>query len=322
MDLEYPEEFLGAGHDHHSQIAKGKRTKRQRPASPCGAVTSCSSSSGGGGGGGGGDNGSALSLSSSGDNVVYSSAKEEEEDMANCLILLAQGDGRPSRIGCDHDGGKVAIFSGKKFSEVVANAAVATARAGFYVYECKTCSRVFPSFQALGGHRASHKKPRSMADHDQKIKPSAGFVGSDANEDGDERQFGKGSAPLSIHVASHRGLHQANKPKIHECNICGSEFTSGQALGGHMRRHRSAPSTTATSVDAIALPDLPLPPAIASNEKPRNVLSLDLNLPAPPEDDHHHHQQAHRRRETSKFQFATSQQPIILASPALVDCHY
>ncbi|KAM3229384.1 hypothetical protein ACQJBY_060315 [Aegilops geniculata] len=27
-------------------------------------------------------------------------------------------------------------------------------------FECKTCNRRFPSFQALGGHRASHKKPR------------------------------------------------------------------------------------------------------------------------------------------------------------------
>ncbi|KAG6418588.1 hypothetical protein SASPL_120792 [Salvia splendens] len=27
-------------------------------------------------------------------------------------------------------------------------------------FTCKTCNRKFPSFQALGGHRASHKKPR------------------------------------------------------------------------------------------------------------------------------------------------------------------
>lgn len=28
------------------------------------------------------------------------------------------------------------------------------------VFECKTCNRKFSSFQALGGHRASHKRPK------------------------------------------------------------------------------------------------------------------------------------------------------------------
>ncbi|ONK62328.1 uncharacterized protein A4U43_C07F2760 [Asparagus officinalis] len=28
------------------------------------------------------------------------------------------------------------------------------------------------------------------------------------------------------------------KPKVHGCSICGVEFAIGQALGGHMRRHR------------------------------------------------------------------------------------
>ncbi|XP_052149967.1 zinc finger protein ZAT7-like [Oryza glaberrima] len=69
------------------------------------------------------------------------------------------------------------------------------------MFECKTCNRQFPSFQALGGHRASHKKPR-LADGD----PAA-------------------EAPA--------------KPKVHGCSICGLEFAVGQALGGHMRRHRA-----------------------------------------------------------------------------------
>uniref|UniRef100_A0ACD5XNS3 Uncharacterized protein n=1 Tax=Avena sativa TaxID=4498 RepID=A0ACD5XNS3_AVESA len=38
------------------------------------------------------------------------------------------------------------------------------------VFECKTCNRQFPSFQALGGHRASHKKPR-LADGAEPPKP-------------------------------------------------------------------------------------------------------------------------------------------------------
>ncbi|PWA84547.1 Zinc finger, C2H2 [Artemisia annua] len=66
------------------------------------------------------------------------------------------------------------------------------------VFSCKTCNKEFKSFQALGGHRASHKRP----------KPSEGTIQSPP------------------------------KPKTHECTVCGLEFAIGQALGGHMRRHR------------------------------------------------------------------------------------
>ncbi|XP_008795640.2 zinc finger protein ZAT12-like [Phoenix dactylifera] len=72
------------------------------------------------------------------------------------------------------------------------------------VFECKTCNRQFPSFQALGGHRASHSKPRLVGD-------------------------GQG-----------QGQSALGKPKVHACSICGLEFPIGQALGGHMRRHRAA----------------------------------------------------------------------------------
>ncbi|KAK4353353.1 hypothetical protein RND71_028871 [Anisodus tanguticus] len=77
-----------------------------------------------------------------------------------------------------------------------------TNRSSHRIFECKTCNRQFSSFQALGGHRASHKKPRLMGELNFQL-------------------------PIS-----------PPKPKTYECSICGLEFPIGQALGGHMRRHR------------------------------------------------------------------------------------
>ncbi|XAR66332.1 hypothetical protein NMG60_11012523 [Bertholletia excelsa] len=112
------------------------------------------------------------------------------------------------------------------------------------VFECKTCGRQFRSFQALGGHRASHKKPRFVK---QGAKPS-------------QQQA------------------EPPKPKTHECSICGLEFAIGQALGGHMRRHRLAtPTSEAIASEQSRVTELSAP----SSEKSSNgrALCLDLNLP-------------------------------------------
>ena len=103
-------------------------------------------------------------------------------NMAGSLMLLSQGGGAEDSPDRRHLG---------QPSSAVAR-----------VFECKTCKRQFPSFQALGGHRASHKKPRVVGD---------------------------GGANVPGH----------GKPRVHECSVCGLEFAIGQALGGHMRRHRA-----------------------------------------------------------------------------------
>ncbi|KAK4385419.1 Zinc finger protein ZAT11 [Sesamum angolense] len=146
----------------------------------------------------------------------------EEEDvssMANCLMLLSGGR-------------TAAAAAGGEFTRV---------------FECKTCNRQFPSFQALGGHRASHKKPR-MAGGDRLLQAS--------------------SPPP--------------KPKTHECSICGLEFAIGQALGGHMRRHRAAmndQNQPSRSLSPLPSSVLSLsPPLIVKKSNSRRVLCLDLNL--------------------------------------------
>ncbi|GMI80689.1 hypothetical protein like AT2G28710 [Hibiscus trionum] len=116
--------------------------------------------------------------------------------LANCLILLSQGGNNyyPHAIFNTNDGNPSRVF------------------------ECRTCNRQFTSFQALGGHRASHKKPRLIH----------GDSGSTENQ-------------------------PPAKPKTHECSICGLEFAIGQALGGHMRRHRTGLSENQHRDEALSL---------------------------------------------------------------------
>lgn len=113
------------------------------------------------------------------------------------------------------------------------------------VFECKTCNRRFSSFQALGGHRASHKKPKLIArDH------------------GNEEPFVK-------KVANN---------KRHECTICGVVFSMGQALGGHMRRHRAATDDVGFS-SLLPIPAQPLRQVLKrSNSSIKACSWLDLNL--------------------------------------------
>ncbi|CAM0877361.1 unnamed protein product [Alopecurus aequalis] len=87
---------------------------------------------------------------------------------------------------------------------------VATSGEGEFV--CKTCSRAFASFQALGGHRTSHMRGRHH---------------------GLELGVGVAKAITIREKKQSEDRHQG-----HECHICGLGFETGQALGGHMRRHR------------------------------------------------------------------------------------
>lgn len=262
MNTDILQEFSAS---NDQMIVKGKRTKRLRPSS------SASSS--------GGDFNSTPS-------PTTSTSTQEDEDLANCLILLARGpqSDRPETK-----------FSSRKFTEM---AATANGKVGIYVYECKTCSRTFPSFQALGGHRASHKKPKPAADSDQKKPPPP----PPEEEEVEEAKFTIAPPPSITQLIG----HIENKPKIHECSICGAEFASGQALGGHMRRHRSVPAVARSAGDSHD--------DHHAVEKARNMLVLDLNLPAPPEDD---------RREAEFRAFSSNQQPrLVFSAAALVDCHY
>ncbi|CAO2837332.1 unnamed protein product [Amaranthus hypochondriacus] len=269
--------------DFSSFTTKGRRTKRHRSILSISAADSCNP----GGAGGGGSNMSYISSSSSyehddhddddHDHDVLSEVTTEEEDMANCLILLAQG---------IHRDGKQQSIPIKK------NAIKESVRQSNNPYECKTCGKTFSSFQALGGHRTSHKKIKlPPPDHRDAV------VINDHKHDHDHHDHTR----III-----------NNSRVHECSICGSEFPSGQALGGHMRRHR-ATTNHGRLISSSTTPDYD-PTVVIATSGPRNILSLDLNLPAPDDDQDYQQlqEESDDHMETTKF---------VHVLP-LVDCYY
>uniref|UniRef100_A0ACD5V3U4 Uncharacterized protein n=1 Tax=Avena sativa TaxID=4498 RepID=A0ACD5V3U4_AVESA len=118
-------------------------------------------------------------------------------------------------------------------------------------FQCPACKKVFRSYQALGGHRASHVRG------------------------------GRGGccAPLPPPPPTHLqplaecdggGAEESPKP-AHVCPYCFRVFASGKALGGHKRSQlcSAAAVVAASGAAAAAIKGLDL---------------IDLNLPAPFED--------------------------------------
>ncbi|XP_076902262.1 zinc finger protein ZAT5-like [Bidens hawaiensis] len=251
MEVEFMAEYTeDTSRDRALQIIKRKRTKRQRqrPCSPFRVPKNSGNSS--------------TNVHCSIDNSTHDQSLEistqEDEDMANCLIMLAQSEAKTDQIH-------------QKTEKLRANND--DNNSGYYVHECKTCNRSFPSFQALGGHKASHKKAKLNVC--EKI-PS--YLNIQPLEE-------------DITITS---TSTNNRGKVHECSICGLEFSSGQALGGHMRKHRlNLPSVNRT---------------VSVTEKSvggsTSTLSLDLNFPPP---------EAINDVVETKFRFSV---------PALVDCYY
>ncbi|AQK98784.1 Zinc finger protein AZF1 [Zea mays] len=68
-------------------------------------------------------------------------------------------------------------------------------------YKCSLCDKVFASYQALGGHKTSHRKPAAA--------PS------------DE--------------ASSSGTAYEKEEKLHQCSLCPRTFSWWQALGSHIQ---------------------------------------------------------------------------------------
>ncbi|KAH1121679.1 hypothetical protein J1N35_004839 [Gossypium stocksii] len=141
----------------------------------------------------------------------------EEEYLALCLIMLARG-GAP-----------------RTTSTTLTHQKLGT-------YKCSVCNKVFNSYQALGGHKASHRK-LSGGNDDHSTPTTSSAVGS--NPSG----------------------------RSHECSICHKSFPTGQALGGHKRRHYEGGAANTGSITSEG---------VSSTSTNTTHRDFDLNIPALP----------------------------------------
>ncbi|CAL4940022.1 unnamed protein product [Urochloa decumbens] len=147
-------------------------------------------------------------------------------------------------------------------------------------YECPGCGRAFQSYQALGGHRASHKRINSNCSiakvtPDQQPEPSVETNASFSTASLDTEYAA--DIPYNSTVVALKA--KPLKPIKFECPICFKVFGSGQALGGHKRSHSIAGELYQHAhADVDAGIDELEQPMVADG-------FLDLNLPAPGAED-------------------------------------
>ncbi|KAI8550071.1 hypothetical protein RHMOL_Rhmol06G0075700 [Rhododendron molle] len=154
----------------------------------------------------------------------------EEEYLALCLIMLARGHG------------------GANSTASIAPPQPSTSSELTLVHKCSVCNKAFGSYQALGGHKASHRKLAGADDQSTTTKTTT-TVTAAVNGSG----------------------------RTHECSICHKCFPTGQALGGHKRRHYERGNGNTGSVGGVTSSEG------AGSTSSHRGFDLDLNVPALPE---------------------------------------
>ncbi|PVH32526.1 hypothetical protein PAHAL_9G419900 [Panicum hallii] len=124
-------------------------------------------------------------------------------------------------------------------------------------FRCAVCGKAFASYQALGGHKSSHRKPPTEEQYAAATAQAASSAGGL-----DE------TAPSGLGGASGAGPHR--------CTICRRGFATGQALGGHKRCHYWDGMSVSGSVSASVS-------ASGTGSSGVTVRNFDLNLAPLPE---------------------------------------
>ncbi|XP_019155158.1 PREDICTED: uncharacterized protein LOC109152030 [Ipomoea nil] len=191
----------------------------------------------------------------------------EEEDLANCLVMLSS------------NGPFVLVDEGNKAKEMEKG-----------LFQCKACKKVFNSHQALGGHRASHKKVKGCyaakldnVNNDNEYYLDDGGAAAVGPQHSDYNSLPSPPPPLPATALSRK------RSRVHQCSICHRIFSSGQALGGHKRCHWLASGMTEATLiqnfqEIAAYDHSKSPPLIFKNPAfmatpPPHPSPLDLNFP-------------------------------------------
>lgn len=193
------------------------------------------------------------------DQPLSSISDTPEEDVAYCLMMLSRDTWQREQYEYEEEeeeNRERNKYEDDDYSEDSGAVKVAKSTKVGGKYRCETCNKVFRSYQALGGHRANHKKIKVNI----KAETSPRMVVETGKNGG------------SIQVVE----------KIHECPICFRVFSSGQALGGHKRSHFTGGGAISTNVISI---NTTTPPPAKPFSRLGETLNIDLNLPAPVEDD-------------------------------------
>ncbi|KAG5251400.1 zinc finger family protein [Salix suchowensis] len=210
------------------------------------------------------------SLRAKGSNLNLSCPSSEEEDLANCLMMLSNATVDPLETEAEES-----CASAVKKKKTTTGQSQGVAKG---LFECKACKKVFNSHQALGGHRASHKKVKgcyasrldqgmddnSLADHDEYIVAT-------------HEEF----LPTKL-TSTLQFDHGSNPP------LASTSKRNRKSLGGHKRCHWLTSSTP----DSSSLPkfhrfqdhldQIQQRPKFINNSEQLD-LTLDLNLPVHPE---------------------------------------
>ncbi|KAJ8763419.1 hypothetical protein K2173_002302 [Erythroxylum novogranatense] len=159
-----------------------------------------------------------------------SPAPTEDEYLALCLIMLNRGGPTTAAVN---------EFSTPPLPSASSNLS----------YKCVVCNKAFPSYQALGGHKASHRKS----------SPETTAINTTASTSS-----------------------TATGVRVHECSICHKTFATGQALGGHKRCHYEGGvnNNNDNSNNSCTVATSSQGGQVQSQSRGSGGLDFDLNLPA------------------------------------------